>query len=326
MRARALLFAFTFLVAAMVPNALVASPVVIGPIAHGGCAGQNQFDVAASPSNVLANGTATSTITVTVKRCNTANAGAVVTLQPGPGAHSVFTGANSATIDNTGIATFLVSDRTMESVTFSVTIKSYTGIYQFGSDFTIPITAQVNFVSSATTPAPTPTPKVVLAPRTLKCTHRPMDEVTDERVGQFFCFAGVNLRVDSVQTVAKVDSSPLLTKNINTQPDPDLGYIVVKVTMQNRSASSAQTYPGNWLGFDLADGSKIDLGLINAEYVGPNLNDPPNELAPGQTLQATYVVVNWNRSPITTMYIKRNVGNGENDPGVQYARFNIAGL
>lgn len=181
-------------------------------------------------------------------------------------------------------------------------------------------------VVSASTPAPAPTPKVIVAPRPADCAPRANDEIVNETIGQFFCFAGLNLRVDSVQTVDKADNSPLLTKDLQTTQDPNLGYIVVKITMQNRSESKTQSYPGNWLGFDLAGGSKLDLGVVSGEYVGAGLSQPPAQLAPGQSLEVTYVVANWDRTPIRTMYLYRNVGNRDNDPGVQYARFSVTGL
>jgi hypothetical protein len=156
------------------------------------------------------------------------------------------------------------------------------------------------------------------------CKARPMDEVVDEPLGRFFCFAGLNLRLDSIQTIDKADGSALLTKNVNTGVDPDLGYVIVKVTMQNRSHSRSQNFPVNLLGFDLADGTKIDVDNVNASYAGANLDDTPDSLQPGESLQITYVVVNWNnRSPIRTLYMKRNVGDAQNDPGIQYVRFAV---
>ena len=111
-------------------------------------------------------------------------------------------------------------------------------------------------ISPPSYPSPTPAPT--------NCAPHTNNQIVGEAIGQFFCFAGLNLRVDSVQTVDKADNSPLLTRNLTTQQDPDLGYIVVKVTMQNRSNSQSQTYPGNWLGFDFADGSKMELGVVSA--------------------------------------------------------------
>lgn len=227
------------------------------------------------------------------------------------------------------------------SMVFSVTSTqpgqmSLSG-YDTTDSITLAKTVTISFTKPPPTPSPPPTPRPrptpvsaehpdvhpSAAPATQNCAPHGMNEIVDESVGRFFCFAGLNLRVDSVQAIDKADQSPLLTKNLNTQADPDLGYIVVRVTMQNRSAGHKQNYPGNWLGFDLADGSKIEPGVVSAEYAGPALSTPPNELDPGQSLQITYVVVNWNRSPIRTMYLVRNVGDADNDPGVQSARFSL---
>jgi len=146
--------------------------------------------------------------------------------------------------------------------------------------------------------------------------------IKDEPLGKYFFFAGVNARVDAIQTNTKKDSNPVLKSAADIAEDK--GYIVVKVTMQNPSASMDRGVPGNLFGFELQDETQISETGADAFYSGQSLTDPAiDTLHPKQTVQFTYVFGGWSGSAITKMFMKKNSGGDENSVGVQYARFQI---
>ncbi|MGA2909232.1 MAG: kelch repeat-containing protein, partial [Terracidiphilus sp.] len=101
--------------------------------------------VTRTPATVSADGVSISTITVTLEDSSgDAIAGETVTLSQGSG-HSVITPA-SATTNSNGVATFTVTDTTVESVTYTA---GYSGTYGTGSLTTH--TVSVNFTGIGTT-------------------------------------------------------------------------------------------------------------------------------------------------------------------------------
>ena len=110
----------------------------------------------ASPTTVIANGIATSTITVTVRKTNNAAvSGATVTLTAGSGS-STITGS-PATTNALGVATFTVKDAVVESVTYTATATS--------GGVTVTITQKpiVSFVRAAPIIAKSFTPATIAA-------------------------------------------------------------------------------------------------------------------------------------------------------------------
>lgn len=157
------------------------------------------------------------------------------------------------------------------------------------------------------------------------CGHSPTraagnPNITDLPLNKYVNFAGVLTRIDKIETVAQGDGRPILQKAGG--PD-ERGYIIVTVTMQNPSSKDDLSVPGNMLGFELADGSQIDETGADAFVLVPSLNDPPDTLHPKQHIQVAYLLKNWNGSPITKMFLRKNSGNEYNDAGYLYGRFQI---
>src|ERR1700736_4986845 len=89
------------------------------------------------------------------------------------------------------------------------------------------------------------------------------DAIKDEQVGKYFLFAGLNTRVDRIETVAKPDGNPVL-QNIGDwgayEHSDTQGYLLVHMTSQNPSSSEDRgVNAGNcayYIGYELADGSQ----------------------------------------------------------------------
>lgn len=145
--------------------------------------------------------------------------------------------------------------------------------------------------------------------------------LVDKPLGKYFFYAGMNVRIDAIQTNTKKDNNTVL-KGAQDIAD-DKGYIVIRVSMQNPSASDDRAVPGNVFGFELQDGTQMDEAGADAWYAGQGLVDPPGSLHPKQTVELTYVFGGWNGSPITKMFMKKNSGGDENSAGAQYVRFQI---
>jgi hypothetical protein len=112
--------------------------------------------ISAAPTTVSANGTSTSTITVTLQDSGgDVVSGATVTLSQGSG-HSVITTVTGVT-DATGMATFTVTDTTVEAVTYTA---SYSNSNGSGS---LTHTVTVNFTAVATTLNLTVSPNSITA-------------------------------------------------------------------------------------------------------------------------------------------------------------------
>jgi hypothetical protein len=100
--------------------------------------------IGASPSTIAADGTSTSTITVTLKdSLNRATPGKLVTLDQGNG-HSVVDAPNPSVTDGTGKVQFAATNLTTESVTYTASDESDGGL-------PVPGSATVSFTSGAGT-------------------------------------------------------------------------------------------------------------------------------------------------------------------------------
>ncbi len=117
-----------------------------------------QSSVSASPVSVNANGTAASTITVTLKDAfNNPVSGKTVTLtQPGAGVSTI--GAASGTSNTNGVVTFIVKDSTAQAVTYTATDTS--------DSIAISSTAQVIYYGPAANPQSSVNPAPPASPPT----------------------------------------------------------------------------------------------------------------------------------------------------------------
>lgn len=162
------------------------------------------------------------------------------------------------------------------------------------------------------------------------------DTMKDEEVGKYFLFAGLNTRIDSIETVAKADGNPILANigdwgayaHSDTQ-----GYLLLHMTSQNPSSSEDRgVNAGNcayYIGYELADGSerntdrgpdRVVMGKNNVE-VQDGL-----QLHPKETKEFTSVLLAWDGSPVTKLFIKVNdgcTGYPAYGLGAQYVRILI---
>lgn len=146
------------------------------------------------------------------------------------------------------------------------------------------------------------------------------DKIVDGSLGKYFLYAGMNVRIDAIQTVTVKNNNPALKDMDETNDGP--GYIVIRMSMQNPSRED-RSVPGSVFGWELQDGSTRDNGSADQEYIGTSLVSPPGSLHPKQTAQFSYVFGHWNGSPITKLFMKLNSGDSDNDTGAQYVRFQI---
>src|SRR5579884_829140 len=133
-----------------------------------------------------------------------------------------------------------------------------------------------------------------------------IDKLTDKPLNTYVNFAGIETRIDKIETVASADGRPILQKAGGT--NSGTGYIIVTVSMQNPSASNSIAIPGVSLGFELADGSQIDEAAPAGSYLVPSLSDLPDTLHPKQHVTVSYVVTNWNGQVLTKMFLKCSSG------------------
>lgn len=92
------------------------------PAAAQTAASATKSTLTASPSTVIANGTATTTLTVTAKSATGATLRNVVATFAATGTNNVFSPAFTATTDNRGVATVTLKSTTAEKKTISVTL------------------------------------------------------------------------------------------------------------------------------------------------------------------------------------------------------------
>jgi hypothetical protein len=114
-------------------------------------------------------------------------------------------------------------------------------------------------------------------------------------------FAGLRVRVDKIETVAKVDGRPIVAKA--QLAGSDGGYIMVTCSVQNPSSSEDVPFGENRLGFELVDGTQVDEAEPAATFIAPGLNDAPSTLHPKQHVQIVFVVSAWNGQPLTKMFL-----------------------
>lgn len=146
------------------------------------------------------------------------------------------------------------------------------------------------------------------------------DAPVDRPLGKTFTFEhGISIRINSIQTAARADGTPLsqkLLNGINTVPS-DKGYIVIRFTLQDTLPASAgnENLPQLAFGFEFADGSQMDERPADAGWNGASYSPVPQSLYSKQHLELTYVMGSWNGQPITKLFI-HDGGNG-------WARFQI---
>ncbi len=147
-------------------------------------------------------------------------------------------------------------------------------------------------------------------------------KLTTMQLGKYFPFAGMNVRVDKIETVAHADGRKLVDK-IPGGFDHDKGYIMVTVTVQNPSDSDAIDMPQSEIGFELADGSQIEEGSPAGTFLASSYNDAPVTLHPKQHVQVVYALTEWSGQPLTKMFLHSGGGTELNDAGYLYVRFQL---
>jgi hypothetical protein len=162
------------------------------------------------------------------------------------------------------------------------------------------------------------------------------DAMKDEQVGKYFLFAGLNTRIDRIETVAKVDGNPVLSNigdwgayaHSDTQ-----GYLLIHMTSQNPSSSEDRgVNAGNcayYIGWELADGSErtTDRGADRILMGKNNIEVQDGlQLHPKETKEFTSVLLAWDGSPVTKLFLKVNdgcTGYPAYGQGAQYVRIPI---
>lgn len=146
--------------------------------------------------------------------------------------------------------------------------------------------------------------------------------VADAQLTQQIRFAGLDWRVDKIESVAKGDARPA---SVKTQIDQEsTGYFMITVSMQNPSATESRSVPGLLFGFELADGSQIDEGGPAGQYIVPSFAEIPGSLHAKQRVNVTYVISSWSGSAPTKMFVKVNSADDSNQSGRGYLRFQLA--
>jgi hypothetical protein len=142
--------------------------------------------------------------------------------------------------------------------------------------------------------------------------------VHDRTLGTWLNFAGLRMMIDSIQSVASPDGNTILSQ-VNTQ-DSDKGYLIITIDMQNPSSDDIGM-PGLQFGFELADGSQVNVTDPFGPYVGAGVTAAPDPLHPKQHLKVRYVAPNWPGTEITKMFMVSNGGGA--DSGDKNDRFQI---
>lgn len=145
--------------------------------------------------------------------------------------------------------------------------------------------------------------------------------IKDATLNTTYRFAGIDLRVDKIETVVKGDKRPIAIKS--EIGDRDDGYIVVTLSMQNPTSSEELCVPGQALGFELKDGTQIDQTAPPFAYIAPSLADVPGKLHPKQRINVVYVFDRWNGQALTKMFVQRSSGCEGNNAGLGYLRFQL---
>jgi len=145
----------------------------------------------------------------------------------------------------------------------------------------------------------------------------------DRALNQWFVFSGLRTRIDSIQSVAQADGNKILA-DVNTQ-DPSKGYLILTLEYQNPTNSTDVSVPGINFSFELSDGSTLDANAssIYGPYVGDGTKTAADTLHPKEHVKIRYVVVDWDGTAITKMFMERNSGDDSNSSGDQKDRFLI---
>ena len=146
------------------------------------------------------------------------------------------------------------------------------------------------------------------------------DAPVDRPLGKTFTFEkGIAIRINSIQTAARADGTPLSDKLLNgiNTVGSDKGYVMIHLTLQDTLPASAENanLPGFNFGLEFADGSQMDERAADAGWNGASYSPIPQSLYSKQHLELTFVLGNWNGQPITKLFI-HDGGNG-------WARFQI---
>jgi hypothetical protein len=145
----------------------------------------------------------------------------------------------------------------------------------------------------------------------------------DRSLDQWFVFAGLRTRIDSIQSVAQADGNKILA-DVNTQ-DPAKGYLILTLEYQNPTNSTDVSVPGINFSFELSDGSTLDApaSTVYGPYVGDGTKQVADTIHPKEHVTVRYVIVDWDGTAITKMFMERNSGDDSNSAGDQKDRFAI---
>jgi hypothetical protein len=145
----------------------------------------------------------------------------------------------------------------------------------------------------------------------------------DRGLNQWFVFAGLRAKIDSIQSVAQADGNKILA-DANTQ-DPAKGYLIITMEYQNPTNSTDVSIPGIDFSFELSDGSTLDAPAsgLYGPYVGSGTKVAADTLHPKEHFTVRYVIVDWDGTAITKMFMSRNSGDDSNSTGDQKDRFQI---
>jgi len=145
----------------------------------------------------------------------------------------------------------------------------------------------------------------------------------DRGLDQWFVFAGLRTKIDSIQSVAQADGNKILG-DVNTQ-DPSKGYLILTIEYQNPTNSTDVSVPGINFSFELSDGSTLDgsASSIYGPYVGDGTKTAADTLHPKEHVKVRYVIVDCDGTAVTKMFMERNSGDDSNSSGDQKDRFQI---
>lgn len=110
------------------------------------------------------------------------------------------------------------------------------------------------------------------------------------RTGRFTSIADVEVRLDSVTSVAKAGDSDIL-KHLKNQ-DKLNGYFTIAATIRNAGSARA-ALPNLFPMFQVMEDGNTTRGDVNGPFEGTSFDRPPDQLNPGQTMAVTYFVSNW---------------------------------
>lgn len=144
----------------------------------------------------------------------------------------------------------------------------------------------------------------------------------DRSLDQWFVFAGLRTKI-SIQSVAQADGNKILA-DVNTQ-DPAKGYLILTMEYQNPTNSTDVSIPGINFSFELSDGSTLDAPAsgVFGPYAGDGAKPAADTLHPKEHVKVRYVIVDWDGTAITKMFMERNSGDDSNSAGDQKDRFQI---